>query len=62
MSMKLDSQTLQFVMALQKALCDVLIGIDRSSARIDLARHVAEDAARIIRQHGQVPAEVPHDE
>ena len=59
--MEMDNQTLQLVMAMQKSLCDLLSEVERPSRQVDLARHVAQDVARIIKKHGQQPAEVQHD-
>lgn len=57
--MRLDSQALQLVMVMQKTICDLLSEQGMTSQKIALAVHVAEDAARIIKEYGQVPADIP---
>ena len=58
----MDSQTVQLVMAMQKALCELLDEVERPTETVRKARHIARDAARIIRAQGQQPEEVPDQE
>ena len=58
-TINMDNQALQLVIAMQKSLCDLLSEVNPYSERAIKARHVAEDAARIIKKQGQQPEEVP---
>lgn len=54
-----EEETLALLQRMQKALCKLLIYVNRTADWAAPAQAVAQEAAILLRQHGRRPAEVP---